>query len=120
MKAFEEAGVLHPAEVAFARMLGRRGGVTDPHVLLGAALACRAPRAGHVCVHLGAVRDTVGVGVLVAECEARDAGARLVAGQFHTEKFLERKARGCCLNTVFVAHVRRTYWSLCWAVDTGV
>jgi exodeoxyribonuclease V alpha subunit len=40
---------LHPAEVAFATMLARRTGPTDPDLLAAASAACAAPREGHLC-----------------------------------------------------------------------
>lgn len=56
---FVEAGVLAPADVHVAEALGRLLGDPGPDVLLGAALAVRAPRRAHVCVDLDTVRATV-------------------------------------------------------------
>jgi hypothetical protein len=46
--AFNRAGVLAAADVHVARVLARLGGEQDASVVLAAALAVRAPRAGHV------------------------------------------------------------------------
>ena len=56
--AFNAAGVLDAADVHVARRLGSLGGDDQASVLLGAALAVRAPRLGHVCVDLAAVAGT--------------------------------------------------------------
>ena len=45
---FIDSGVLTPAVVQVVDLLGRRAGETDPDVLLGLALAVRAPLHGHV------------------------------------------------------------------------
>lgn len=55
--AFNEAGVLAPADVHVAARLARLGGDADPAVALAAALAVRAPRVGHVSVDLARVRE---------------------------------------------------------------
>lgn len=52
LREFNEAGVLSAADVHVAGRLGAIVGVEDEMVLLGAALAVRAPRLGHVCVDL--------------------------------------------------------------------
>ncbi len=52
-----ELGMLEPAEVHVARALLRLGGEHDPAVELGAALAARAPRLGHVCVELDSATE---------------------------------------------------------------
>ncbi|MDP8969660.1 MAG: hypothetical protein M3N52_04015, partial [Actinomycetota bacterium] len=49
LRAFNDAGVLVAADVHVARRLAALGGDDDEAVLLGAALAVRAPRLGHVC-----------------------------------------------------------------------
>ncbi|MDQ3538866.1 MAG: exodeoxyribonuclease V subunit alpha, partial [Actinomycetota bacterium] len=49
---FNAAGVLAAADVHVALRLGRIGGDSDPHTLVAAALAVRAPRLGHVCTDL--------------------------------------------------------------------
>ncbi|HET9443604.1 MAG TPA: AAA family ATPase, partial [Acidimicrobiales bacterium] len=59
LAAFNGAGVLDAADVHVALRLGALGGEADEAVLLGAALAVRALRLGHVCTDLAAVRDTV-------------------------------------------------------------
>ncbi|MDP8969713.1 MAG: exodeoxyribonuclease V subunit alpha, partial [Actinomycetota bacterium] len=59
LRGFNEAGVLGPGEVHVAATLGRLSGENDPQVLLGVALAVRAPRFGHVCADLATVRETV-------------------------------------------------------------
>ncbi len=56
---FVEAGVLGAADVHVARTLARLLDECDAAVLLGAALAVRATRLGHVCVDLAGVRDSV-------------------------------------------------------------
>ena len=67
---FGTAGVLGPLDVQFARALARLGAETDPAVLLGAALACRAPAHGHICIQVGSARATVREG---ADPDAVDA-----------------------------------------------
>jgi exodeoxyribonuclease V alpha subunit len=61
LRPFNDAGVLVAADVHVARRLARLGGDDDEAVLLAAALAVRAPRLGHVCTDLSAVRHTVTV-----------------------------------------------------------
>src|ERR1700722_8087387 len=61
LRAFNQAGVLHAADVHVARRLGALGGEEDEAVLLAAALAVRAPRLGHVLVDLASIRDTAAV-----------------------------------------------------------
>ena len=58
LRAFNDAGVLAPADVHVA---GRLAGEDDPAVALAVALAVRAPRLGHVYVDLATVRDTATV-----------------------------------------------------------
>ena len=58
LATFNRAGVLSPADVHVARMLGRITGAEDDAVLLAAALAVRAPRLGHVRVDLSSIRET--------------------------------------------------------------
>jgi exodeoxyribonuclease V alpha subunit len=58
LREFNEAGVLSAADVHVAALLGRLSGVTDPEVLLAAALAVRAPRLGHVFVDLELIART--------------------------------------------------------------
>ena len=55
---FNAAGILAPSDAHVARCLGALRGGTDDATLLAAALAARAPRLGHVCVDLQAIRDT--------------------------------------------------------------
>jgi len=55
LTAFVDAGVLGPLDLHFAQALGRLGEDTDETVLLAAALASRAPRAGHTCADLATV-----------------------------------------------------------------
>lgn len=59
LRAFDEAGVLAPADVQVATRLGRLGGERDETVVLAAALAVRAVRTGSVCVELERVDHTV-------------------------------------------------------------
>jgi exodeoxyribonuclease V alpha subunit len=62
VEPFVTAGVLTGADVALAeRLVALCGADHDPDVLLGAALALRAPRFGHVCVELAGVADRVAV-----------------------------------------------------------
>lgn len=61
LAAFNRAGVLDATDVHVAARLAALTGDDDPAALLAAALAARAPRLGHVCVDLAAVRDTVTV-----------------------------------------------------------
>jgi exodeoxyribonuclease V alpha subunit len=59
LQHFREQGVLDALDVEFARTLGRLSGENDPRVLLGAAIACRAPAHGHVCADLERLEDHV-------------------------------------------------------------
>jgi exodeoxyribonuclease V alpha subunit len=61
LAAFNVAGVLDAADVHVARRLGALAGESDEAVLLGCALAVRAPRLGHVCADLATLRSTVAV-----------------------------------------------------------
>ncbi len=56
---FNLAGVLGVADVHVARALARLGGEDDGTVVLAAALAVRAPRAGHVLAELSTLQGTV-------------------------------------------------------------
>ncbi|MFO7779159.1 MAG: exodeoxyribonuclease V subunit alpha [Nitriliruptoraceae bacterium] len=58
---FVAGGVFTPADVRLAERLGRIAGDDDPAVLLGAALALRGPRYGHVCVDLDRVAEHVAI-----------------------------------------------------------
>ena len=58
LRAFNDAGVLAPADVHVARRLTALAGGVAPEVALAVALAVRAPRLGHVYVDLATVRDT--------------------------------------------------------------
>ena len=58
MRSFNEAGVVVASDVHVARYLGQLGASDDDMVLLGAALAVRAPRLGHTCVDLETIRRT--------------------------------------------------------------
>jgi exodeoxyribonuclease V alpha subunit len=58
LRAFNEAGVLSAADVHVAKRLGALAGDADEVVLLGAALAVRAPRVAHVCCDLATIRHT--------------------------------------------------------------
>jgi exodeoxyribonuclease V alpha subunit len=59
LRQFNEAGVLAAADVHVALRLGALAGTDDEKVLLGAALAVRCPRLGHVCVDLTTIASTV-------------------------------------------------------------
>lgn len=61
LDAFNDAGVLTAADIQIARRLGALAGDHEPLVLLGLALAVRAPRMGHVLVDILTVRSTVAV-----------------------------------------------------------
>jgi exodeoxyribonuclease V alpha subunit len=61
LRAFNDAGVLAPADVHVARRLATLSGGVAPEVALAVALAVRAPRLGHVYVDLATVRDTAAV-----------------------------------------------------------
>ena len=52
LAALQEAGTLEALDLHFARAMQRLAGTDDDRVLLGAALASAAPRAGDVCVDL--------------------------------------------------------------------
>jgi len=56
---FREARVLGPLDVHFANAMARLGAGRDPLVLLGLALASRAPNEGHVCAELSTLKDTI-------------------------------------------------------------
>ncbi len=58
LQAFNAAGVLSTSDVHVALRLSRLGAVDDDVVTIGAAFAARAPRLGHVCVDLAAIRAT--------------------------------------------------------------
>lgn len=63
LRAFNEAGVLGASDVHVALRLQKLGGETSESVLLTAALAVRAVRAGSVCLDLTRLRDTARVDV---------------------------------------------------------
>ncbi len=56
---FVEAGVLDTSDVHVARVIARSVHGVEPEVLLGAALAVRAPRLGHVCVAIETVKGSI-------------------------------------------------------------
>ena len=56
---FVEAGLLDSSAVHVAGVIARSTGGLGREVLLGAALAARAPRFGHVCIVLETVAETV-------------------------------------------------------------
>lgn len=68
---FVAAGVLDAAEIHLAAAFARRSPGTSAEVLLGLALAARAPRLGHVCIELATVANTVAVDDL----DAQDLGS---------------------------------------------
>jgi exodeoxyribonuclease V alpha subunit len=57
LRGLREAGVLDSLEVHVVDRLGALVGEADADVLLGLALAVRAPRHGHICVDLAALTD---------------------------------------------------------------
>ena len=61
LREFNAAGVLSAADVHVARRLSELASEQDELVLLGAALAVRGPRLGHVLVDLATIRDTATV-----------------------------------------------------------
>jgi exodeoxyribonuclease V alpha subunit len=71
LAAFNQAGVLDATDVHTALALCRLGGETRPLVQLAAALAVRAPRAGHVLADLATVAATV---ITDAPGDAGDGG----------------------------------------------
>ena len=56
---FRDAGVLGPLDVHFAHAIARLGAGDDALVLLGMAMASRAPNEGHVCAELSTLKDTI-------------------------------------------------------------
>jgi exodeoxyribonuclease V alpha subunit len=61
LRAFNDAGVLVPADVHVARRLAELAGDEDERVVLAAALAVRGPRLGHVYVDVETIRATATV-----------------------------------------------------------
>ena len=61
LATFNAAGVLAPADVHVATLLGSLCEEPSDEVLLAAALAVRAPRVGHVCTDLATVASTATV-----------------------------------------------------------
>ena len=59
VERFRAAGVLIDSDVHIARTVARLCGVDDDRVVLAAALAARAPRAGHTCLDLATVAGSV-------------------------------------------------------------
>lgn len=55
LAAYEQAGLIEPADRHIATTVGRLAGEASPEVLLAIALAARAPRHGHVAVDLATV-----------------------------------------------------------------
>jgi exodeoxyribonuclease V alpha subunit len=56
LRPLRESGVLESVDVHAVVELGALVGEDDPDVLLGLALAVRAPRFGHICVDLSSLR----------------------------------------------------------------
>jgi exodeoxyribonuclease V alpha subunit len=54
---FHAQGVLASVDMHVAAHLARKAGALDPDLVLALALAVRAPRKGHICVELDALRD---------------------------------------------------------------
>jgi exodeoxyribonuclease V alpha subunit len=61
LRAFNDIGLLSPADVHVATRLAQLAHEDDPIVALAVALAVRAPRLGHVYVDLATIRDTAAV-----------------------------------------------------------
>ena len=90
VREFNQSGILATSDVHVALRLARLSGTADVAVQLGAALAARAPRLGHVCVDLSSISDTAStdtdtpadIGALAwpdpAEWALRMAGSPLV------------------------------------------
>jgi exodeoxyribonuclease V alpha subunit len=68
-ETLRDAGILAPVDLHVADTLGRLCGDDDPDIVLAAALACRAPRVGHVCLEISAV------GSITADGDVGDAPA---------------------------------------------
>lgn len=74
LRPFREAGFLDPLDVHVVDHLGKLVGEADPDVLLGLALAVRAPRHGHICVDLATLADDDLAGEPGAEANDAVAG----------------------------------------------
>src|SRR5690349_21330448 len=61
LEPFNACGLLVAADVHVAQRLATLAGETDEAVVLGIALAVRAPRHGHVFVDLGRIAETADV-----------------------------------------------------------
>jgi exodeoxyribonuclease V alpha subunit len=61
LRAFNDVGVLSPADLHVALRLTGLAGEDEEWVALAAALAVRGPRLGHVFVDLATIRDTAAV-----------------------------------------------------------
>ena len=75
LDALRASGVLRDVDVHFARTVARLAGVHDPLVLLGLAVASRAPGAGHVCAELDAPERLVRMERAEAPTQWPDAAA---------------------------------------------
>jgi len=79
LQPFIDAGVLEPLDVRFGLTMARLAGASDdPLIALGAAMACRSPRLGHVYVDLadiGAVRVEPATGARDQELPWPDPGS---------------------------------------------
>src|SRR3954452_4405742 len=67
-----QLGVLGAPEVHGAAVLARSSAASDPRVLLGVALALRAPLRGDVCVDLATARSSVEAEVMALREENGD------------------------------------------------
>jgi len=74
LQPFVQAGVLGAAEVHFAAWLARAGGVAEPAVLLGAAVATWAAQNGHSCAALDVLPAVVGRGGAVGDASSAADG----------------------------------------------
>jgi exodeoxyribonuclease V alpha subunit len=81
---FVEAGVLDASAVHVAGVIARTVPGVEAEVLLGAALAARAPRFGHVCV----VIETVAKSVVVDDAQARSTDSLPWPGPVHWARLL--------------------------------
>ncbi len=61
LRPFNEIGLLAPADVHVATRIGELVGEDSEPVRLGAALAVRGPRLGHVFVDIATIRDTASI-----------------------------------------------------------
>jgi exodeoxyribonuclease V alpha subunit len=105
LATFNAAGVITSTDVHVARTLGLLCGEADQAVLLAAALACRAVRAGSVCVELTAVADVApGLGLpwpdpadwssaVAGSCLVEQGVLRWEAGLVYLDRYHEQESQ---------------------------